>query len=132
MKATIGHITLNVSDEDKSFDFYDLLLTHLGFSINKDLSFENLKMRSYMQGEHNIWIRYSRDEEKKTFVRNTGLDHMAFRVNSEEEVDIIHQEIQKLKTKITRTPTHYPEYSGNYYAFYFRDYTGIPLEVYCQ
>lgn len=37
--------------------------------------------------------------------------------------------IKELGAEITREPKEYPEYTDKYYAFYFRDPDGIPLEI---
>jgi len=35
-------------------------------------------MKSYKQGEHNLYIRFDRNKESEQFIRNVGLDHLAF------------------------------------------------------
>ena len=69
-------------------------------------------------------------ETSKGFVRNVWLDHLAFYVKSSKKVDEIYKIVTTLGYKITRQPNEYPEYSEWYYAFYFRDPNGIPLEVF--
>lgn len=132
MKATIGHIILNVKDFEQSELFYDKLLTKLGFEIDHKDEGDFGKMKSYKQGEHNLWIRFDRQRQSEKFVRDVGLDHLAFELKSETEVNKIHELIKELNVKITRDPKKYPEYTDTYYAFYFRDPNGIPLEVYLQ
>lgn len=132
MKGIIGHIILNVKDFDKSELFYDKLLTEIGFMIDHIDEGDFEKVKSYRQGEHNLWIRFDRQKESEKFVRNVGLDHIAFEMKSKPEVDKIYELIKKLNVKITREPKKYPEYTETYYAFYFRDPNGIPLEVYMQ
>ncbi|WP_052172435.1 VOC family protein [Psychroserpens jangbogonensis] len=132
MKAIIGHIILNVKEFNDSELFYDKILTEMGFEIDHVSEGDFGIMKSYKQGEHNLYIRFDRTEKSEKFVRNVGLDHLAFELNSETEVDKIYELINKLNVKITREPKKYPEYSESYYAFYFRDPNGIPLEVYLQ
>ena len=132
MKAIIGHIIFNVKQFNKSELFYDKLLTEMGFEIDHVDKGEYGKMKSYKQGEHNLWIRFDKNEESRQFIRNVGLDHLAFELNSKIEVDKVFKLIKTLDVKITRKPKKYPEYSESYYAFYFRDPNGIPLEVYLQ
>lgn len=132
MKAIIGHIIFNVEEFNASELFYDKLLTEMGFEIDHVDEGEFGKMKSYKQGEHNLWIRFDQKKESKQFVRDVGLDHLAFELKSEKEVDEIHELIKKLDVKITCEPKKYPLYSATYYAFYFRDPNGIPLEVYLQ
>ena len=132
MKAIIGHIIFNVKEFNESESFYDRLLTEMGLEIDHVDEGEFGKMKSYKQGEHNLWIRFDQKKESKQFVRDIGLDHLAFELKSKTEVDEIYELIKKLDVKITREPKKYPEYSDTYYAFYFRDPNGIPLEVYLQ
>ena len=65
----------------------------------------------------------------KEFNRYVGLNHIAFEVESKEKVDDIYELVKNLNIKITRPPQTYPEYTDNYYAFFFRDPDNIPLEV---
>lgn len=132
MKAIIGHIILNVKDFNRSELFYDKLLTEIGFKIDHIDEGEFGKMKSYKQGEHNLWIRFDRQKKSETFVRNVGLDHLAFELKSKTEVDKAYKFLRKLDAKIMHKPKKYPEYTETYYAFYFRDPDGIPLEIYLQ
>lgn len=132
MKAIIGHIIFNVKNFNDSELFNDKILTEMGFKIDHVTEGDFGIMKSYKQGEHNLYIRFDQTKESEKFVRNVGLDHLAFELNSEKEVDEIYELINKLNVKITHEPKKYPEYSESYYAFYFRDPNGIPLEVYLQ
>ncbi|NQX84978.1 MAG: VOC family protein [Flavobacteriaceae bacterium] len=51
-------------------------------------------------------------------------------MKSETEVDNVYELIKSLNATITREPKYYPKYTDTYYAFYFRDPNGIPLEIY--
>jgi len=130
MKATIGHIILNVKDFNVSELFYDRFLTKIGFTINHKEEGDFGKIKAYKQGEHNLWIRFDQNEASKEFVRNVGLDDLAFQLNDKYEVDEVFKVLKEMNSEISRKPKMYPEYSKTYYAFYFRDPDGIPLEVY--
>ncbi len=132
MKAIIGHIIFNVKEFNESELFYDKLLIEMGFEIDYVSERDFVKMKSYKQGEHNLYIRFDQNKKSEKFIRNVGLDHLAFELNNETEVDKIYELIKKLNVKVTREPKKYPEYTESYYAFYFRDPNGIPLEVYLQ
>lgn len=132
MKAIIGHIILNVKEYGQSEIFYDILMQELGFNIEHTDIGHWGKMKSYRQGEHNLWIRFDAQKESQEFVRDVGLDHLAFEVHCKEEVDHIFKIVQNLHVKITREPRLYPEYTDSYYAFFFRDPNGIPLEIFLQ
>lgn len=125
----IAHIMLNVSDFLRSEEFYDRLLLRLGFSPNYREVGNDVAVKSYILNEHNIWIKSDRDAPHQSFVRDTGLDHLALAARSKSEVDELYETLRQANVNITRPPMHYPEYSPDYYAFYFRDPDGIPLEV---
>jgi catechol-2,3-dioxygenase len=132
MKAIIGHIIFNVKEFNESELFYDKLLNEMGFKIDYVSEGDFGKMKSYKQGEHNLYIRFDKNIKSEKFVRNVGLDHLAFELKNETEVDKIYELIKNLNVKITSEPKKYPEYTESYYACYFRDPNGIPLEVYLQ
>ncbi len=125
----IAHIVLNVSDFSRSEEFYDRLLIRMGYSQNYREESADYAVKSYQHGKHKLWIKCERMAEHLPFVRDTGLDHLAFKASSKSEVDDIHGVLRKAGVTLTRPPTAYPEYSPKYYAFYFRDPDGIPLEV---
>ena len=81
MKAIIGHIIFNVKEFNESELFYDKLLTEMGFEIDHVSEGEYGKMKSYKQGEHNLYIRFDRNKESEQFIRNVGLDHLAFELS---------------------------------------------------
>lgn len=126
MKAIIGHLILNVKDFNQSELFYDKLLTEMGFEIDHVDQGDYGKMKTYKQ------LRFDRKKKSELFVRDVGLDHLAFELKSATEVDKVYELIKKQDVKITREPKKYPEYTDTYYAFYFRDPNGIPLEIYLQ
>lgn len=130
--ASLGHIILNVSDFKKSSLFYDCLMEVLDFRVDYIDEGDWGIMKSYKNGEHNIWIRKDAKSKSKEFVRNVGLDHLAFKVNELKYVSEIYEEMKALGSKITIQPKAFPEYSPNYYAFYFRDPDNIPLEIYFE
>jgi len=130
MKSTIGHIILNVSDFSASEKFYDAIMSVMGFEGGHKDTGDAGTIKLYTQGEHNLWIRWDKEHVHEKFVRDVGLDHLAFMVEMDADVDKLHQIVQLQGTLITRLPRKYPEYSSTYYAFYFRDPDGVPLEVY--
>ena len=83
MKAIIGHIIFNVKEFNHSELFYDQLLTEMGFEIDHVDEGEFGNMKSYKQGEHNLWIRFDRKKDSEQFVRDVGLDHLAFELKNE-------------------------------------------------
>lgn len=125
----IGHISLNVSNFKLSEEFYDRILLKVGFEVDYREESSEWSAKSYKLNEHNLWIKSEATQISLPFVRNVGLDHLAFFVDSMNLVNEIFDELKAAKVKITKEPKHYPEYSSKYYAFYFRDPDEIPLEI---
>ena len=59
-----------------------------------------------------------------------GLHHVAWGVDSGEEVDRIYEVLQRIGAKVLDPPANYPQYnnSGGYYAAFFADPDGLKLE----
>jgi catechol 2,3-dioxygenase-like lactoylglutathione lyase family enzyme len=131
VKATVGHIGINVSNEGESFDFWKDLLAFLEFQIMDDGNhFDASDGRTY------FCVQVTKPGfEQPTFHRKrTGLSHVALRVGSAALVD------QFVTTFLeprgiaplyggAMTPAGYP---GGYYAVYFEDPDRIKVEVHCE
>ena len=127
-KASLYHIQLNVSKKD-SIEFYNEFLCYFGYNVI-DESEENIGLSN---GTTDFWIIQT---NKKYFGnkfnrKNTGLNHLAFRVNSRKEVDeFVNTFLKKRKIKaLYNSPKEFPEYNEEYYAVYFEDPDRIKLEV---
>lgn len=125
----IAHIILNVKDFDISERFYDEVLGGVGFIANFREVADGVSVKSYLKDGHNLWIRQDASNQQSDFVRNVGLDHIALLADSKENVDDLFRLVTRLNAVVTRVPKHYPEYTEHYYAFYFRDPSGIPFEI---
>ncbi|PQF23432.1 hypothetical protein CUS89_07640 [Enterococcus mundtii] len=123
----LHHIEINVSNLKKSKDFYDLLLTKLGYQVFQE--WEN--GFSYIYGDCYIVFVQTREKyQHHQFTRMaTGLNHLAFSISSESEVDSLRSEL--LKSGVTELyPELYPHAGGaNHYAFFFEDPDRIKLEI---
>lgn len=118
-----------VSDLNKSYNFYNKLLTLLDY---KEIVNEK-KVFAFMNGGTTIWF----DQAEGKYVikgfhrKRVGLNHIAFRVNSKEDVDKFCNEFLKPNKIPTLydTPKPFPEYEEGYYAVYFEDPDRIKIEV---
>jgi catechol 2,3-dioxygenase-like lactoylglutathione lyase family enzyme len=61
--------------------------------------------------------------------RPGSLHHLAFRAASPEEIDSLYPEVQKAGAVIVDPPRYYPQHGDNYYALFFKDPSGIKLEI---
>jgi catechol 2,3-dioxygenase-like lactoylglutathione lyase family enzyme len=129
VNSVISHIYLYVSDLPKSFDFYNKLLTYLGYKNNfkADWGF------AFKNGETSIWFEKARSGhiEKGYHRQRIGLNHIAFKVDSKEEVDKFYGEFLKPNgiSTLYNTPKAFPEYTDKYYTVFFEDPDRIKLEV---
>ena len=59
-----------------------------------------------------------------------ALHHLAFRADSDAEVDRLYEQVRAIEgVTIVAPPGRYPEYTPDYYAFFFKDTEGIKLEI---
>jgi catechol 2,3-dioxygenase-like lactoylglutathione lyase family enzyme len=59
-----------------------------------------------------------------------ALHHLAFKAESRDEVDRLHEALIAIGATIVGAPREYPEYApAGYYALYFKDLDGIKYEI---
>jgi len=129
---SLAHIEINVSNLKKSKDFYLLILSQLKWKMilddDKDAGFKG------PDNTHLFLKQTSANFIKNIFHRkNTGLNHLAFRVDSRKEVNDLDSFLKKnnIPTLYTDEPKDYSEEYGmnEYYAVFFEDPDRIKLEV---
>ncbi|PCJ18534.1 MAG: lactoylglutathione lyase [Candidatus Cloacimonadota bacterium] len=117
----IDHVTIAVSDVEKSKLFYEAIFKPLAYK----LSF----------GEENIFYAFEMGKgflfeiaqyKGKTPITGT---HIAFRVDTKEKVDSFFELAIKLGAKDNGKPGPRPEYTKNYYACFFYDLDGHNIEA---
>lgn len=125
MKATLSHIEINTSN----LKFYKELLTYLGYKIIREWDNEF----GASDGSTDMWVtevgtKYKGDGFHR---KRIGLNHLAVRVSSKDEVDQFYKEYLQPKNiaVLYGGPKEYPEYVPGYYAVYFEDPDRIKLEV---
>ncbi len=129
MESRIGHIYLYVSDLDKSYEFYKKLLEYLGYreTVKLDWGF------AFINNGTSLWFEKTPKDgvEKGYSRRRTGLNHIAFRVDSKEEVDKFFEEFIKGNKIATlyESPKPFPEYEEGYHAIFFEDPDKIKIEI---
>ncbi|MCA9374949.1 VOC family protein [Candidatus Dojkabacteria bacterium] len=129
MRSKLDHMSIMVSDLNKSKKFYQGFLAILGYKID----FEEDWGISFSNGEASIIL----EETEKKYQdipyhrKRTGVNHIAFKVDSKEDVDQFNKAFLKKQGLQTlyETPKAFPEYSENYYAVFFEDPDRIKLEV---
>ena len=121
MKASLYHLELNVSDFELSAKFYKELLAYFDYKI----IFENDSLLGLTNDSTDFWIvRTPPEHLSKSFHRKgPGLNHIAFRVFSNLDVDAFTNEFLKFRntTPLYNSPHLFPEYTESYYAVSFED-----------
>ena len=139
MKPIIDHIQITVKDIKVAEEFYDKFLPIIGFDIKN-------KVSAFIE-EHDFYvIEYTHEllafaitsprEAFKNDVVNRrkpgALHHLAFKAETQDEVDNAYLELKKIGAIIVSKPQLHPEYGENYYAIYFKDLENIKYEIVCN
>lgn len=131
MKAVVGHIGINVSNDAASFDFWKALLSFLEFQITPDGNhFDATDGRTYLC----VQVTKPGHEVPAFHRKRTGLSHIALRVGSAEMVDEFVRTFLEPRGIVplyggAMTPSGYPD---GYYAVYFEDPDRLKVEVHVE
>jgi catechol 2,3-dioxygenase-like lactoylglutathione lyase family enzyme len=120
----IDHLSIRVSDYDKSKEFYNKLLTFLGFRLSE--AYED--STGWSNGHTLFWIGRADGPGAKHKHRtgDVGFHHYAFRLRSRKDVDELQAFLQdELGAEIVDPAG---EYYDDYYAVFFLDPDGLKLE----
>jgi catechol 2,3-dioxygenase-like lactoylglutathione lyase family enzyme len=117
----IDHISVRVSDYEKSKAFYaKLLVAFLGFELSDDYG----TTIGWTNGRTRYWIAPA--EGRKTHrIGDVGFHHYAFELRSRKDVDALQAFLEKEKVRIVDPAA---EYYDDYYAVFFLDPDGLKLE----
>jgi catechol 2,3-dioxygenase-like lactoylglutathione lyase family enzyme len=122
----VDHIYVAVSDLDRSENFYDQVMSILGFRKNT-FADEGDRHVQYYNRLFGFVLRPAHIRSKHEPLA-PGLHHFCFRVEDVASVDAIASQCQK--AGITCSPPQlYPEYAPDYYAIFFSDPDGLRLEI---
>ena len=129
--GTINHLRLTVSDIGRAKAFYQPFLHELGYRFVEE-SGSRLAWASWTPQATLQWVIMSvsnpNSDNKKHDRYSPGLHHVAWNVQSRDEVDRIYKHLSGLGVEILDPPTEY-EFEPGYYAFFFSDPDGLKLEV---
>ena len=122
----LGHILLRVLDLDRSKKFYSEVL---GFKVLEEDPAHGGTFMALEGQSHAIDLFQVKDPDAA--LRQTpgvrGLGHIAFRVESEEDLKDAYASLQQHGVEITRTIDHVSQKS-----IYFNDPDGNTLEIYFE
>lgn len=116
----IDHISIRVSDYEKSKAFYGRLFEFLGFEISDEYP----DTIGWTNGKTRYWIAPA--EGRKTHrIGDVGLHHYAFELRNRKDVDALQGFLEKQGVRIVDPAGEYYE---DYYAVFFLDPDGLKLE----
>ena len=136
MKPKIDHLQITVKDFSKAEAFYDKLMPILGYDLSKKnkgrVDANDFDVVEYFHPLLTLGINSPRKQFKDQEVhrRTPGsVHHLAYRAESNEEVDLLYPQIKAIGANIVAPPQFYPQHGENYYALFFKDLDGIKLEI---
>jgi len=116
----IDHISIRVSDYEKSKAFYAKLFSFLGFELSDDYG----TTIGWTNGRTRYWIAPA--EGRKTHrIGDVGFHHYAFELRNRKDVDALQAFLEKERVRIVDPAA---EYYDDYYAVFFLDPDGLKLE----
>ena len=121
--VSIDHLSIRVSDYEKSKTFYARLFAFLGFKVEAEYP----DTMGWSNGHTLFWIAQADPGARKQYrIGDVGIHHYAFRLRSREDVDELDAFLRNdLKATIVDPAG---EYYDDYYAVFFLDPDGIKLE----
>jgi catechol 2,3-dioxygenase-like lactoylglutathione lyase family enzyme len=119
----IDHISIRVSDYEKSKAFYHRLFAFLGFEISDEYA----DAIGWTNGRTRFWIGPADAEGRKHRHRagNIGFHHYAFQLGSRKDVEALQAFLHDIGATIVDPAA---EYYDDYYAVFFLDPDGLKLE----
>ncbi len=127
IKATLGHIQLNVNAEN--LPFYKELFAFVGW---KTLN-ENATVLGVGGADASLWFIGNANDSKNDY-DGKGMNHLALHVENQDEIDQIAEYLQERDIPLLfETPRHRPEFSEDanhtYYQVMFETPDKILIEV---
>lgn len=129
MKTSLYHLQINVLNPEVSLPFYKDFFNYFGHKIIG----ETPSHLGVSNGTTDFWFMETESTFKSPYFhrKNTGLNHLAFKVESREDVDRFTEEFLKPRNlpPLYESPKAFPDYSENYYAVFFEGPDRLKIEV---
>jgi len=117
----IDHLTIHVTDYEASKALFLAALAPLGYELVMEFGDDNMKFCGIGPNQQpNVWLAPS--DEVRPY-------HLAFRANSQAEVDAFYSAALEAGAKDNGAPGPRPQYHANYYAAFVLDGDGYNLEA---
>ena len=124
MQNPFSHVDLRVPDLEAGVAFYARLMPEVGFSKYEGGQAFRCWTTPEGSGPERPWFGITEDREHRP-----NANRVAFGVASRAEVDRIGGLLAELGAGAISGPKPMPEYTATYYAVFFDDPWGNPLEV---
>jgi catechol 2,3-dioxygenase-like lactoylglutathione lyase family enzyme len=132
MLVGLGHVDLVCRDLDASLAFYAAVFGPLGleppFLVPGEQGEQIHYLRFPRPGSGSLGLRRAQSEQQFELYA-PGLHHLALVVESEDEVDGVHDRAAATGAEVLHAPRRWPEYHPAYYATFFLDPDGFRIEV---
>ncbi|MEL7330850.1 MAG: VOC family protein [Cyanobacteria bacterium J06560_2] len=126
------HLSIGVTDLDKSLTFYDAALKPLG--INPMFAMRDRGIAAYVGADQVSFWLYSKDANQQGLgvFPSPPRFHLAFRAADRAAVDAFYAAAIEKGGTDEGPPGIRAHYHPNYYAAYVRDPNGYKIEAVCQ
>ena len=126
------HLSVGVTDLDKSLAFYDAALKPLG--VSRMFAMGDRGIAAYVGNEQISFWLYSKDAKQSALGELSAPPrfHLAFRASDRAAVDAFYESALAHGGTDEGAPGIREQYHPNYYAAYVRDPNGYKVEVVCQ
>jgi catechol 2,3-dioxygenase-like lactoylglutathione lyase family enzyme len=132
MIVGLGHVDLVCRDLERSLAFYAAVFGPLGLEPPHLVEGERGEQIHYLRfptvGSGSLGLRQALEEQPFELYA-PGLHHLAFAVETHDDVDAAHAAAMGAGAEILHPPRHWPQYNERYYATFFLDPDGFRLEV---
>jgi len=127
-----GHVDIVCRDLERSLAFYAHVFGPLGLSEPFLVDGERGEPIHYLRfpvpGSGSFGLRQALEPQEFELYA-PGLHHLAFAVQSHEEVDGVHARVLEAGGEVLHAPKFWPQYHPAYYATFFLDPDGFRIEV---
>jgi len=129
--VVLGHVGINVGDLAVARAYYGRLLPAVGFEPYLD-ALDQFAFRPAGGKRGTFLFFYPAVEDGPYSPHATGLQHLAFMVATRQAVHDVHALARELGSEELHPPQPWPQYPPPYYAAFWRDPSGITIEVVCH
>lgn len=125
--ALLDHLGITVADVERGRAQFHPVLTALGYEFGTEAEGGISWYRSDDDTELILFAPHEDDTQRHVH-GTVGWQHLAFAVESTDEVDRLHQIAVDAGWTIVRAPKRFPRFSERYYASFVEDDNGIRIE----